>query len=809
MRSVVGLGASGNAASQAQRLLLVQARTLAALPRRVGGCLRPLCATARFSSLAVAVQPAPAPTQPAPASLQHTAHGNSEQLEPVFMVTDKESAKHALKMLYSLPDGTYHACDTETRDIQVKKQSPVGNGRVTCLCIYCGPEVDFGQGAARLFIDNLGASEGTLDEFKPYLEDPKILKVWHNYSFDKHVLSNHNINCQGFGGDTMHMARLWDAARSTFEGGGGYSLEALSADLLGESKRKISMKERFGAKRILKNGQEGKLDEVPPVEELQSDPAKRRDFVDYASYDAQATWYLRQELEKRLKKEECKWNNCNTLWDFYQRHWKPFGELLTEMEAKGIYIDKSCLQEAEEECIKDQQRFEDEFRAWAVKYCEGARYMNIGSSAQKQHFFFSTEEGEVKEFKTENEEQRLEEGKTKPLKQLTFSLRGMGWVPLAKTPTGLPSVNVNVLRQLAGYPRADPPRYGSVMKNFQSPEEGIKACLALDSLCSVSATRIMLNTFILPLQENCDPSSGRIHFSLNINTETGRLSCRNPNLQNQPALEKDRYKIRRAFAASEGNTLIVADYGQLELRVLAHMAKCKSMRAAFLAGGDFHSRTALGMYPHIREAVQQGKVLLERAPGQPADVPLLKDVYASERRKAKTLNFSIAYGKTKHGLAKDWDMTVEKASEVMNSWYKDRKNVKKWQENTIKNAKDKNNERHVVTTLMGRQRPLPGFDEKSKNGHARRAAVNTPIQGGAADIVMQAMLVLRAHKRFRTLGWQLVLQIHDEIIAEGPEEHVQEAMEIVRTCMENPFDEPLFVPLVVDCKSAKNWYEAK
>jgi DNA polymerase-1 len=147
----------------------------------------------------------------------------------------------------------------------------------------------------------------------------------------------------------------------------------------------------------------------------------------------------------------------------------------------------------------------------------------------------------------------------------------------------------------------------------------------------------------------------RIHCSLNLNTETGRLSSRRPNLQNQPALEKDQYKIRDAFVAEAGNTLIVADYGQLELRLLAHITDCKSMLTAFELGGCFHSRTAVGMYKHVKEAVESGQVLLEwdYSKGQPT-VPLVKDTFGSERRKAKTLNFSIAYGKTVHGLAQDW-----------------------------------------------------------------------------------------------------------------------------------------------------------
>lgn len=182
--------------------------------------------------------------------------------------------------------------------------------------------------------------------------------------------------------------------------------------------------------------------------------------------------------------------------------------------------------------------------------------------------------------------------------------------------------------------------------------------MAVESLLEVSAIDTLLSNFIVPLQEdNIKTSNGRIHASLNINTETGRLSCRRPNLQNQPALEKDRYKVRtndtqnvkspshsykiliegetagvhghytqcgalvmsvgaclqvrRTFTADrrdgKTNTLIVADYGQLELRILAHLTNCKSMLDAFKSGGDFHSRTALGMYDEIKGAVEKGK----------------------------------------------------------------------------------------------------------------------------------------------------------------------------------------------------------
>jgi len=302
----------------------------------------------------------------------------------------------------------------------------------------------------------------------------------------------------------------------------------------------------------------------------------------------------------------------------------------------------------------------------------------------------------------------------------------------------------------------------------------------------------------------------RVHCSLNLNTETGRLSSRKPNLQNQPALEKDVYKIRSAFSCDSGNKLIVADYGQLELRVLAHMANCISMIEAFKSGGDFHSRTAIGMYPHVAEAVHKGDVLLEwdYKKGDPPK-PMLKDVYGSERRKAKTLNFSIAYGKTAFGLAKDWGVTKEEAAETVRLWYNDRPEVKRWQDKQISDAINEK----VTRTLMGRYRPLPDIvsNDRRVRSHNMRAAINTPIQGGAADIVMMAMLRIRNDLRLRRLGYKLILQIHDEVILEGPEGNVTEALAALKDCMENPFGSgnSLRVALVVDAKSATTWYDAK
>ena len=255
----------------------------------------------------------------------------------------------------------------------------------------------------------------------------------------------------------------------------------------------------------------------------------------------------------------------------------------------------------------------------------------------------------------------------------------------------------------------------------------------------------------------------------------------------------------------------MADYGQLELRLLAHMTQCESMIKAFRSGGCFHSRTAMGMFDHVKAAVDAGDVLLERGTGEDNGKPLVKDVYASERRRAKTLNFSIAYGKTAHGLAKDWGVSTSEAQDMLRAWYNDRPEVEAWQKRTIANAKRDG----YTTTLMGRRRRLPDIQSRDRalQGRGARAAINTPIQGSAADVVMMAMLNIHRSQRLKDLGYTLLLQIHDEVILEGPEEHKDEALAETKRLMEQPFDmiglEPLHVDLTVDAKTARTWYEAK
>ncbi|PRP82180.1 hypothetical protein PROFUN_10451 [Planoprotostelium fungivorum] len=729
----------------------------------------------------------------------------------VTVVRTREKAREVVAQLMTYRDKT-HAIDTEVVDIDLEF-SPVGQGKIICISIYCGPNVDFGNGP-KIWVDNFGECEGVLDEFKPYLEDETIPKVYHNYSFDYHVLRTAGIEPMGLMGDTMHMARLWDSSRLTR---GGYSLQGILEDLKIEGiDLKRSIKDRFASPKIKKDGTPSKIMETPDLRILQRDTRYLHDWIDYSTFDTEGTWHAREKLQELL--DEMKWREYKsgyqlTMWDFYKKEWQPFAELLVSIEDIGIRVDTDYLKKVEAVALEDYQKFKSKFLEWASTLCPGAKHMNIDSDPQKQQLFFAPATGKKgksleleREFERENTEMVIEEGKKKALKKTTFVIRGIGMPAIEETELGLPAVSSKVLRELAGK-NPEEGKYGTAYGFFGKGEAGREACLAINYLLEASATQTLLSTFIVPLQTLTDNNS-RIHTSLNVNTETGRLSSRRPNLQNQPALEKDRYKIRKAFTAAEGKSLIVADYGQLELRLLAHITKCQSMIEAFQKGGDFHSRTVIGMYPDISRAVQNGEVLLEwdYSKGEPP-VPLLKDKYSSERRKAKTLNFSIAYGKTAMGLSKDWGVSLNEAKETLARWYRDRPEVKEWQSKTIDTAIREG----WTRTLMGRYRLLPDINSSkvALRNHSQRAAINTPLQGGAADVVIRAMVKLHQSTQLRELGWRQVLQVHDEIILEGPEENAEEAVQLVNKIMRDPLDDKLLVSLDVSGKHAKTWYEAK
>ena len=307
------------------------------------------------------------------------------------IVRTKEQARKVMKVLMNADVSILHACDTEVMDIDLKEVGPVGNGYVTCVSIYSGPDFDYGLGdgpGTALWIDNLDDAVGVIDEFKPWFQDPTKLKVWHNYGFDRHVMWNEGINCLGFGGDTMHMARLQDTSRAknSAKPGQGYSLEALTAELL--NMRKRPMKEIFGVKRLRKDGTEGSLVDVPPVQVLQRDPQFRANFIMYSCYDAEGTWRLHEILKSKL--QQLPWVGGKNLYDYYWDNMREFGHVLTDMERRGIRVDaKNYLASVERQARKDREEHSENFRRWAARQIgPDGLALNPASSLQLGTFLF-------------------------------------------------------------------------------------------------------------------------------------------------------------------------------------------------------------------------------------------------------------------------------------------------------------------------------------------------------------------------------------------------------------------------------------
>ncbi|MFN3322043.1 MAG: DNA polymerase I [Bryobacteraceae bacterium] len=288
-------------------------------------------------------------------------------------------------------------------------------------------------------------------------------------------------------------------------------------------------------------------------------------------------------------------------------------------------------------------------------------------------------------------------------------------------------------------------------------------------------------TYVDALPELIDPRTGRIHTTLNqTGAATGRLSSSNPNLQNIPIRTELGREIRAAFIPRPGWKLIVADYSQIELRLLAHMSGDRLLLDAFRAGEDIHTRTAAEVF------------------GVP---PLM--VTPELRRNAKAVNFGIVYGQTPFGLAAQLGISRTEAETYIRSYFERYAGVKRFIESTVAEVRKTG----VTRTLFGRVRPIPDINNRNPNARAfaERTAVNTPLQGTAADLIKLAMI--RIDKALAGRQAKMLLQVHDELIFEAPHDEVAEVTRLVKSEMESV--DRLDVPLLVEVGIGDNWRDAK
>jgi DNA polymerase-1 len=292
----------------------------------------------------------------------------------------------------------------------------------------------------------------------------------------------------------------------------------------------------------------------------------------------------------------------------------------------------------------------------------------------------------------------------------------------------------------------------------------------------------MQSTYVDALPQLIHPRTGRIHTSLNQTiTETGRLSSSNPNLQNIPIRSELGRQIRRAFVAAPGHLLVSADYSQIELRLLAHFTADEVLMDAFRQGQDIHTRTAMEVF------------------GVPANV-----VDSDMRRMAKTVNFGIIYGLSPFGLAQRLHISNEQARTYIDSYFARYPRVKTYLDGIIAQARQQG----YVTTLLQRRRYVPDIEQRNRTIReaAERTAINMPFQGSAADLMKLAMVRLHAQIEAEHLPCHMLLQIHDEMLFEIPEEAVEEVIPYLKETMEHVW--PLQVPLTVEVGCGHNWAEA-
>jgi DNA polymerase-1 len=292
------------------------------------------------------------------------------------------------------------------------------------------------------------------------------------------------------------------------------------------------------------------------------------------------------------------------------------------------------------------------------------------------------------------------------------------------------------------------------------------------------------STYVDSLPEQINSETGRVHTSLNqTGTVTGRIASSDPNLQNIPTRTEIGRRVRNGFIAEDGWQLLAVDYSQIELRIVAHMAKDEAMLAAFRAGQDIHATTAAAVHG-IK----------------------LEEVTPEMRRHAKAINFGLIYGMSPYGLTNATDLTLAEAENFIETYFKEFPGVKAYLDEIREIAAKQG----YVETLLGRRRYFPNLKKgASYNIRQReeREAINAPIQGTAADIIKLAMLQLPGALKEAGLGAKMLLQVHDELMFEVPEDELEDTTRLVQEIMEDAYE--LAIPLSTEAKAGKNWGEMK
>lgn len=680
-----------------------------------------------------------------------------ENFEVIYVGT-KQEAKDLCKELLNHPEGVVFDCETANKKGLPTKDIPDIHRIV--LSSYCYDE-------RFVFV-----VKKNLEKYlKKWFRSKKHKKIGHNLLFDFQAIMSRGLEVNGFFGETIYMSWLENCEENDQKGFLGLK------PLL---KRKFNIEtldfeDVWGHVTYDKNGKK-KVTYYKMMDVLENPDCEgynRKEAIYYSALDAYGGLKLFKRQKKMLKKRG--------YWDTYVNVDSKFLWLLWLMEVRGIRLDMNILYDVYRKTSVHILRNQ---HVWDKLYPG----INKNSPPQKAHLFFRHGLNE----KTDND---VTCGCNEPH---TYRDTELG-KSTPEWPDGKPSVSEVVLERLE--------------------REGCEAARLLMLVKRHNTLRTnFVNRYLRSGEkEVCNGIEIAVaHTSWSPIIRTGRISGKKNSrglcgtLQNVPAREKkDPYRVRRAFVARPGHVLIVVDYSQLELRIVASLSQEYEMIHAFENNIDLHSKTAKAVF------------------NLPCELLEVKSRFKTQRNVGKTLNFGIAYGMKAFLLqynleAEGVEVSFEEASNFIEKWYESYPEVKRYMIDTVETCKRCG----YVETISGRRRYVPNinltrpcgkYDEFTdferelvkKINNARNIACNTPIQGSAADILKKAQVELMMNEELREYGFHQLLQIHDEIVSEVPIKYAERALELKEEIMRSAYSEKLEVDLDVEGKIAYCWEDGK
>lgn len=612
---------------------------------------------------------------------------------------------------------------------------------------------------------------GQMHHFGRAFKDTSKEWVFANAKYDMHMLAQVGIAIQGKCIDTQVMHALLYEEQP-------HKLKMMAKQVLGWGWRDFF--DTFDPKNVLDElkdqidsfHDDNAVDEKP---KRKIKPATRKEtigemllrfeqenlqaLVEYASNDAYGTFQIYLNLKKQLQEEmtfSLYPDKFKTMWDIFYKTECPFTKVLWKCERNGILIDADYLKKIEGPVEGRIQRIERE-----VAQITG-RVMNLNSTPELRDYFFKEK----------------------------------GYKPIKLTPGKQASTDYDVLQELAVF---DP-----VAKKTLEYRD-------LDKL---------LGTYVMGLKKHLDQNN-RIHCKFNQDiARTGRLSSSGPNLQNIPKPESDNFKIRAAFIPPEGYDLIVIDYDQLEMRLLAAAAQEPDMVNIFLSGRDIHMGNAELVFGPIYEKkygrrltyadLKDAKSIDKQVKnGELPESAMTQWVHLClfARNAIKSVGFGLNYGMKEKKLGNQLGIPKEEALEIIDAYMATYPTVKHFFSESVENCR-----KYLKSwTILGRRRFLPEINAYNsyERFQAERRATNNEIQGTAADVVRMAMITLDDAQLDYHYGCDMLLQVHDELVFQCPKESTKECMAEIKEYMEHPFDTDLDVPLTASAGSGPSWMHAK